>query len=555
MKRFISLTIFIVMTGVWALADSQIVSSRYYGYYYYGGGYDDCYICNCFIIPDEEHSPIIEYDMKCTPLRYYIPSDCPSIVLPWQRWIARDETGWHYFWYTDIFPGIVASVYGAYCKTKQYDYFTDKFDVPIDHGPLEEMDDILVIPDSLRVKCLDGHPCVNPFTGMEEDSVGVVVASIDAYAFTPYPCRTSYTYTTDEIERRHPEDCEEISYWGTGRQTNHIKYRNPRKVILPKTILTIGLRAFSSPAGDAPLPEEYGYMFPYGNIAYRLPEFLVRSNLEEINLENVINIEREAFVGCTKLKDINLQNVRSIEQCAFHGAGESIVFPKSLRTYSKYSINPYLKVALPQDSYKMPTQLTSPLKTITWDAYRVDEESAEGTFSSETIEIDGDTYPRNYTYSTMIIGDNVTTIYPKFCYLTSSLSNLVIGKNVNLIKKQAFAGTGLAEIHSYAQTPPQLEMTGADDEPFAGIDKKKCTLFVPEGCTGIYKATPIWQDFFIEEFDAAVEIQPADPPTEIKSEYIDIYGRHVEHPHTGQIVIRVETMSDGTLRTSKVVIR
>ena len=557
MKRFSFLTLFIIIGVCLAFADSQIVSERYIGTYYYGGGSDDIRINSCFMIPDDEHAPIIEYDMKCRPLHYSFSDDDSPIVLPWQRQWKSTETGGYFYYYTDIFPGIVASVYGSYCKTEQQDYLTNQY-YRLDHGLLEEMNDILVIPDSIRVKCIDGFPCNNPFTGLEEDSVGVVVASIDAYAFTPYPCRTAYTYTTSEIEKSHPEDVEENrSYWWTrgADQTRHIKYRNPRKVVLPKTIRTIGLRAFSSPAGDVPFPVDYWYMFPYGNGIGSPPEFLVRSNLEEINLENVITIESEAFVGCTKLKEINLQNVRTIEQCAFHGAGESIVFPKSLTTYSKYSINPYLKVALPQDSYKMPTQLISPLKTITWDAYRVDEESAEGTFSSEPIEIDGDTYPRNYTYSNMIIGDNVTTIYSKFCYLTSSLSHLIIGRNVNLIKKMAFARTGLTEIHSYAQTPPQLEMTGTNDEPFAGIDKKKCTLYVPEGCASVYKATPIWQDFLIEEFDAGVEIQPTDSPTELKVEYIDILGRRVVHSTVGQVVIRVATMSDGSIQTRKVIVK
>ncbi len=97
--------------------------------------------------------------------------------------------------------------------------------------------------------------------------------------------------------------------------------------------------------------------------------------------------------------------------------------------------------------------------------------------------------------------NNVGSIGANAFYECSALKSLTIGANVTTIGDDAFSDcTALTSFTSLAVTPPEC---GAD--VFYGIDKQKCTLYVPAGCKEAYMQAPQWKDFFfIEEMEAVL---------------------------------------------------
>ena len=81
----------------------------------------------------------------------------------------------------------------------------------------------------------------------------------------------------------------------------------------------------------------------------------------------------------------------------------------------------------------------------------------------------------------------------------SSLTSLNIPAGVTSIGKKAFDGcSGLTSVYAYAPVPFSVS-----SDTFTGIDKDKCTLYVPQGSYTDYWFATGW-DYFnnIVEFDA-----------------------------------------------------
>ncbi len=131
---------------------------------------------------------------------------------------------------------------------------------------------------------------------------------------------------------------------------------------------------------------------------------------------------------------------------------------------------------------------------------------------------------RNTSLRTVEITDAETKIYDNEFYGCSNLASLKIGNGVTSIGSWAFSGcssldyfsagyqvdtigteafsdcTGLTKYYSYSIVPP-----GCGDQALDDINKRECTLYVPDESTDEYQVAPQWKDFFfMEEMEAVL---------------------------------------------------
>jgi hypothetical protein len=93
----------------------------------------------------------------------------------------------------------------------------------------------------------------------------------------------------------------------------------------------------------------------------------------------------------------------------------------------------------------------------------------------------------------LIIPSTITTIEIHSFTLCQGLTSIVIPSSVTAISYNAFSScSGLTSITSFCKVPADLP---ALSDAFMGIDKAKCTLYVPIGSKSSYKSAYQWKDF------------------------------------------------------------
>ena len=88
----------------------------------------------------------------------------------------------------------------------------------------------------------------------------------------------------------------------------------------------------------------------------------------------------------------------------------------------------------------------------------------------------------------LTIGDNLTIVLDYF--KSASLTKIVLGKNVNYIKSEAFYDSKLKEFTITGEEPPYLY-----PNVFGTQDLSKAILYVPESKIDYYKITEPWSGF------------------------------------------------------------
>lgn len=91
------------------------------------------------------------------------------------------------------------------------------------------------------------------------------------------------------------------------------------------------------------------------------------------------------------------------------------------------------------------------------------------------------------------IPNSVISIGEEAFQFCKSLESVSLGSNLKSIGNRIFTDcTALTKLISNAIVPPKCD-AGA----FDGIDKEKCTLFVPDEAVDSYKNAEQWKDFFL----------------------------------------------------------
>ncbi len=115
----------------------------------------------------------------------------------------------------------------------------------------------------------------------------------------------------------------------------------------------------------------------------------------------------------------------------------------------------------------------------------------------------------------------------------SGLTSVTIGESVTTIGDYAFSCSGLKSIYSLNPEPPSCSVDWYGGV-FHDVDKRACTLYVPEGSKTAYSTAYAWRDFYnIEEIDMSPLTVETYEATEITPTSATLNGRAVASYNEG----------------------
>ena len=170
----------------------------------------------------------------------------------------------------------------------------------------------------------------------------------------------------------------------------------------------------------------------------------------------------------------------------------------------------------------------------------------------------GDCYYKGYYTSNDVIGDNafsgcygltslnlpagITSIGSYAFLRCSGLTSLTLPAGITKIGAGTFSGcSGLTSIYVYAEKVPRI-----DSYAFAGVDAKKCTLYVPMGTRDDYRLS-VFGDYFenIVEFEAT-GIDKTTTSTDVEEVVrYSVNGQRLSAPTKGLNIVKY---SDGSVK-------
>lgn len=312
---------------------------------------------------------------------------------------------------------------------------------------------------------------------------------------------------------------------------------NLTSVILPQSIISIGLKAFSECSG-----------------------------LDSISIPNsVSSINGMAFQGCTGLKSINFGNsLNFIDYNAFSfcTALTKVIFPNSLKTIGirafEYCSNlnditfPNSLTSILSEAFQNCTSLKklvlpNSLTSLGQYNFRYCRSLEEVTFGNSLTTIGAWAFEECNMLNNITIPNSVTIIddqafsgcnnlrniklsssliklgYGAFQYC-QALTSFSIPASVVTIEARVFDHSGIKTIYSYPVSPV---VTIPYNEMFQEFDKSNCVLYVPIGSKSAYQNAYEWKDF-----KSIIEM-PTDVPA-LNSDKINIYLDPVSESFTIQ---------------------
>ena len=170
-----------------------------------------------------------------------------------------------------------------------------------------------------------------------------------------------------------------------------------------------------------------------------------------------------AFSSCHNLSKINIpETVKNIEKCAFYCCCKltRIDLPQSIETISNYCF------------YKC-----SSLKHLKLPN------------SVKLIESSAFAHCTDLAY--VVLPENLTRIDDFSFYNCTNLTDIVLPNTTDYIGKASFGGNEkLKSIYCKSKKPLDIDIN-----TFSDVDRQKCSIYVPKGCSKAYETKEIWQDF------------------------------------------------------------
>ena len=174
-------------------------------------------------------------------------------------------------------------------------------------------------------------------------------------------------------------------------------------------------------------------------------------------------------------------------------------------------------------SVTIPTRVT--YNGVTYEVTRIGYEAFRGCSSLTSIEIPNsvtsigrEAFAGCSSLTSIEIPNSVTSIGNYAFSGCSNLDYFSFGKSVKSIGQKAFSGcVNLKKLISYAEVPPTCDTYALDD-----INKRECTLQIPENTLSAYQSANQWKDFyFIEDVLSEIGGVTID---ENKDTRVDVYS-------------------------------
>jgi len=323
--------------------------------------------------------------------------------------------------------------------------------------------------------------------------IPATVTSIEDYVFSNCTALESVTILNSEIGNSQFDHCTSLknvvisdnvtkiggSAFGSGNAAVSDTYcPNVETLTVPSSVTTIadgaflgltGLKTLNFHAKTVPQYNFQSAFFNFSSYVNALP-------IENLDLTGVETIEPHAFAGCSQLKNL--------------------ILPETLKTIG----NEAFRNDSALTAITIPATVTSIGNNVF--IYCIALESATILNSA----IGSQQFANCTALKNVTISDNVTTIGDNAFWACTNLTNITIPDNVTTIGYSSFWDcTNLKDVTVNWQTPLSVPSS-----VFAGVNTQAATLHVPAGTTALYKAAPVWKDFFSIVEDAPTAIKTVD---------------------------------------------
>ena len=251
----------------------------------------------------------------------------------------------------------------------------------------------------------------------------------------------------------------------------------------------------------------------------------------------ITSIGRSAFVGCSGLTSLILPaGITSIDSYAFYSCSGlmSLTLPTGITSIGEYAFMGCSGL----------TSLTLPASITSIGEYAFDKCSG---LTSLTIPV-GITSISNGAFmgcsglTSLTLHAGITSIGDVAFSGCSGLTSLILPASITSIGSYAFSScSGLTSIYVYPDIVPKM---GSD--VFYDVDKKNCTLYVPQGTKQDYFLADVWGDFEnIVEYDpTGIDKTTTSTDVEEVSRY-SVNGQRLVGPTKGLNIVKY---SDGSVK-------